>query len=57
MARVAVEQPAEFVAEALGAPVAVADPGGEVAGIYAEMARRIVEKTEPFGSREGEDGS
>ena len=40
-----------------GAPVAVADPGGEVAGIYAEMARRIVEKTEPFGSREGEDGS
>ena len=40
-----------------GAPVAVADPGGEVAGIYAEMARRIVEKTEPFGSREGEEGS
>lgn len=40
-----------------GAPVAVADPGGEVAGIYAEMARRIVEKTVPFGSREGEEGS
>ena len=40
-----------------GAPVAVADRWGEVAGIYAEMARRIVEKTEPFGSREGEDGS
>jgi len=32
-----------------GAPIVVTDPDGEVAMIYRRMAKRMIEKTKPFG--------